>query len=401
MHPRRVSAFVVIGLFALVHPASSRGQASPSTNEVFHSFDRVLPLEEKGETSAGVSVGDLNGDGFPDIVLGKGRHWPLHSRVLLNDGKGGFIASNLGTAPHRTYSAALADVNRDGALDIVVSSDSPDRKLVYLNDGKGRFTEAGTFGKPNWPTRYVTLADLNGDGYPDIVVANRGSFPQLENGKPGEGPKVPAASFVCFNDGKGRFPNFEALPTESATSIVAADLDGDGAIDLFVPHRDGGQSIILWNDGKGHFPTSTKVGPAAAWIRMGAAGDFDGNGRLDLAYTDERTEGAFVIYNLGGRQFGEPERLPGPPRFPYALAIADLNRDGRPDIVVGYVETPGSIYFNTGPHRFHEVRWNDGKGTVYGMAFADFNGDGWPDIVAARSDAPNAIWFSGELGPGR
>lgn len=384
---------------ALLLTTGCRRHAPTSAN--FRSFDRVLLLEQKGETSAGVSVGDLNGDGLPDIVLGKGRHWPLYNRVLLNDGKGGFIASNLGTAPDRTYSAALADIDRDGDLDIIVSNDAPDHKLVYLNDGKGHFTEAGTFGSPNWPTRYVTLADLNGDGYPDIVAANRGDYPDLVDGKPGPGPHVPTPSFVCLNDGKGHFPACEALPTESATSIVAADLDGDGAIDLFVPHRDGGQSIILWNDGKGHFPTSTKVGPAAAWIRMGAAGDFDGDGRLDLAYIDEQKRAAYVIYNRGRRQFGEPERLPGPPRPPYALAVTDLNRDGRPDIVVGYVEMPGSVYYNTGPHSFHEIRWNDGKGTVYGFAFADFNGDGWPDIVAARSDAPNAIWFSTKPMPGR
>jgi hypothetical protein len=134
---------------------------------------------------------------------------------------------------------------------------------------------------------------------------------------------------------------------------------------------------------------------------MGAAGDFDGDGRPDLAFIDGQKQAAFVIYNRGRRQFGEPERLPGPPRPPYALAVTDLNHDGRPDIVVGYVETPGSVYFNTAPHNFHEVRWNDGKGTVYGLAFADFNGDGWPDIVAARSDAPNAIWFSTEPMPGR
>ncbi len=212
------------------------------------------------------------------------------------------------------------------------------------------------FGSPDWTTRYVTLADLNGDGYPDIVAANRGDYPDLVDGKPGKGRHVPTPSYVCLNDGKGRFPACEALPTESATSIVAADFDGDGALDLFVPHRDG---------------------------------------RPDLAIIDERLMGAFVIFNRGGRQFGEPVRLPGPERPPYCVAIADLNRDKRPDIIVGYVEVPGSVYFNTGQGRmFHEVPWNDGKGTVYGLAFADFDRDGWPDIVAARSDAPNATWFS-------
>ncbi|MBC7806141.1 MAG: VCBS repeat-containing protein [Akkermansiaceae bacterium] len=370
-------------------------QAQTALPTLLRSFDRVLLLEEKAETSAGVSVADLNGDGYPDIVLGKGRHWPLFNRLLLNDGHGGFIASNLGKAPDRTYSAALADIDRDGRLDIVVSNDAPDRKLVYRNDGKGHFAEFGTFGNPKWSTRYVTLADLNGDGYPDIVAANRGDYPDSATGKPGKDPLGPIPSYVCLNDGKGHFPTCQPLPTESATSIVATDFDGDGAIDLFVPHRDGGQSIVLQNDGKGHFPTSTKVGPAKAWIRMGVAGDLDGDGRPDLAFIDERLKATFIMFNRGGRQFGEPGRLPGPERPPYCLAIADLNRDKRADIIVGYVERPGSVYFNTGQGRtFHEVTWNDGKGIVYGLTFADFDGDGWPDIVTARSDAPNGIWFS-------
>ena len=81
-------------------------QAQPASTPVLRSFDRVLLLEEKAETSAGVSVGDINGDGLPDIVLGKGRHWPMFNRVLLNDGHGGFIASNR-RAPS-PYSATLA-----------------------------------------------------------------------------------------------------------------------------------------------------------------------------------------------------------------------------------------------------------------------------------------------------
>jgi hypothetical protein len=398
------AAWTAVYGLALLTLAGCRSGVPNTPNEsgAFPHFNRVLLLEDKGETSAGVNVGDLNGDGLPDIVLGKGRHWPLFSRVLLNDGKGGFTASNLDRAPSRTYSAALADVDGDGDLDIVVSNDAPDRKTIYLNDGKGHFAEAGTFGSPIWTTRYVTLADINGDGRPDIVVANRGDYPDLVNGKPGAGPKIPTRSFVCLNDGRGHFPTCQALPgTESATSIVAADFDGDGATDLFVPHRDGGQSVVLWNDGHGHFPTATNVGAAAAWIRMGDSGDFDGDGRLDLAFIDEQKQAAFVVYNRGNRRFGPPERLPGPPRHPYALAVTDLNRDGKPDIVVGNVETPGSIYYNTGPRTFHQVPWNDGRGTVYSIAFADFNGDGWPDIVTARTDAPNAIWFSTGQGPAR
>jgi hypothetical protein len=385
---RRIFSSCIVPLL-LVIPA--HGQVPQASKPPLRSFERVVLLEDKGETSAGVNVGDLNGDGLLDIVLGKGRHWPLFNRVLLNVGKGRFSATNLGTAPDRTYSAALADIDGDGDLDIIVSNDSPDRKLIYKNDGKGNFTGAGSFGDPNWSTRYVTLADVNGDRFPDIVAANRGG-----------GPKDPAPSFVCINDQKGNFPHCDPLPTESATSIIAADFDGDGALDLFVPHRDGGQSILLWNDGKGRFPVITKVGQATAWVRMGAAGDFDGDGRLDLAIIDERQKASFVIFNRGGREFAEPIQLPGPPRAPYALAVADLNRDGRPDIVVGYVELPGSVYFNGRQGRtFHEVSWNDGKGTVYGLAFADFDRDGWPDIVAARSEASNGIWFSTKPRPGR
>jgi hypothetical protein len=347
-------------------------------------YDRVRLLEEKGETSAGVSIGDLNGDGRLDLVLAKGRHWPLHDRVLLNDGKGGYDASNLGSMPDRTYSAALADVDLDGDLDIVSSNDAPDRKLIYKNNGRGTFTESSTFGEKTWSTRYVTLADLNGDRYVDIVAANRSG-----------GPNAPAPSFVCFNDGKGSFPSCDPLPvTESATSIVAADFDGDGAIDLFVPHRDGGQSMLLWNDGKGHFARSSKVGPAKTWARIAAAADLNGDGRLDLVYIEERKKATFIQYSESKGTFGEPIQLPGAAKVPYALAVGDLNRDGRPDIVVGFVQSRGAVYFNQGKgSAFDEVPWNDGKGAVYGMVFSDVDGDGTMDIIAARSDAPNGIWY--------
>ena len=348
------------------------------------SFDRVLLLEDKGETSASASIADLNGDGFLDIVLAKGRHWPLHNRVLLNDGKGKFTASNLGDTPDRTYSAAVADIDGDGKLDMIVSNDRPDRKLVYKGDGKGGFKVTGTFGDPAWSTRYVTLADLNNDGFPDVIVANRN----------GGAKAMPQPSFICMNNGKGEFPACTPLPTESATIIVAADFDGDGAVDLFVPHRDGGRGMIFWNDGKGTFSKFTPFGPAVSNTRAAAAGDVNGDGRPDIVVGGE--EGGVTLYlNNGKRRFSEPIPLSNSKQGTYSVVIADMNRDGKKDIVVGNVEAPGSVFYNTGSLKsFHEVRWNDGKGSVYGLAIGDLDGDGWPDIVTARTGAPNAVWFS-------
>lgn len=372
---------VVLVLALLASPVA------PGQGPALRSFDRQLLLEMTSETSASVSLGDIYGDGHLDIVLAKGRHWPLNNILLRNDGKGRFTSAVLGDAPDRTYTAALADLDGDGHLDIVVSNDRPDRKLVYLNDGKGRFRVGGTFGQPEWSTRYVTVADLNADRRPDLIVANRSS-----------NPANPRPSFVCLNDGTGGFSSCSPLATESATIIVASDLDGDGHVDLFVPHRDGGQNLIFWNDGTGRFTEApSKAGPEHSSIRAAEAADINGDGLLDLIAGDERT-GMFIY--LGGRHrtFDAPVPLGAGSGAPYAIAVADLDRNGRPDIVVGRQEARGSVFFNLGGGRVPQCReepWNDGKGSVYGVAIGDLDGDGWPDIAAARSDAPNAVWFNG------
>src|SRR5579859_1692383 len=161
-----------------LHTDSVLAQASADQSFPLRTFERSLTLE-KAEYAGGVSVGDLNGDGWPDIVLANGRHWPVHSRVLLNDGHGHFIGSNLSESPARSFCAVLADIDGDGDLDIIMGNDKPDRKTIFKNDGKGKFTPAGSWGEATWPTRFVTVGDLNGDGFPDIVAANAGASAPL------------------------------------------------------------------------------------------------------------------------------------------------------------------------------------------------------------------------------
>ena len=346
-------------------------------------FDRVLLLETTSETSANVSIGDLNGDGKLDIVLVKGRHWPLVDRVLLGDGTGHFgPAYDLGAASDRSYSGHLADLDRDGDLDVVISNDEPDPKRVYLNDGKGHFHVGSTFGRPEWPTRNATVVDLNGDGLPDIVVANRG-------GKN-------TANDICFNRGQGQFDaDCVAFSDYPATTITAADFNRDGLIDLAVPHRDGGQSRVYLAGPKGTFSASHTIpfGPSDATIRMAETADLDGDGLMDLVAIDERI-GTRLYFGQRGGSFSAGVPVGDPKVSPYALLVGDVNGDRKPDIIVGNIGARSVVHFNDGSGRaFRSVAFGDGKGTVYGFAIADANGDGVTDIAAARSEAPNVLYF--------
>src|SRR6187455_548765 len=286
----------VLTVWVMTDMRATRGSSALPT------FKTVVNLEPTSEDSANVSMGDLDGDGDLDLVLAKGRHEPLVDRVLLNDGKAGFVASDLGPKADRTYTAALADLDGDGDLDVITSNDTPDDKLVYLNDGKGRFSIAGTWGAGAWSTRNAAVVDLNGDGRPDVVAANR-----------------PGPSYVCLNEGGGRFASgCIPIPAESATSIVPADFDKDGFVDLAVPSRDGGQSRIYFNDGKAGFARTAPFGPPNAAARVGAAADFDGDGWIDLAMGDEAAASLVVYMNdrKGGLVAGF--RVVDKARVPYA-----------------------------------------------------------------------------------
>ncbi|MEC7740531.1 MAG: VCBS repeat-containing protein, partial [Gemmatimonadota bacterium] len=249
--------------------------------------------------------------------------------------------------------------------------------------GTGHFEMTGTFGDPSWPTRNVTVIDLTGDRRPDIVVANRGGAPRG------------TANYICPNDGEGYFSTCTELSAQSATTIGAGDLTGDGHIDLVVPHRDGGQSFVYVNDGKGNFEINVPLGPAESATRAIALGDVNGNGRLDIVVGNDQEGGVLLYVNHGDLVFEGPLPLGTPSDLVYSIAIADLDQDDDNDIVLGTVEAPSAVLVNSGDGMsFSVMQFGDSEGAVYGLAIGDVNGDGLPDIVAARSGAPNMLYLN-------
>jgi len=350
----------------------------------FPDFDQYLLLETTSDTTANVSFGDFDGDGHLDILLVKGRHWPIVDRVLLGDGLGGIRkAYDLGKISDRSYAGGLADFNGDGFLDIAVSNDAPDRKLLYFNDGKGNFNIGSEFGLPRWPTRNLSIADINKDGLPDLILANRGDLSSTSN-------------YICLNLGNGQF-NADCIPFAPypATTISPADFNKDGFIDLVVPHRDGGQSYVYLGSSDIAFSDSRRIpfGSSHAAMRMAEVADFNADSLLDIVTIDE-TKGVNLYFGQKDQTFSAAISLADSQVVPYALAIADLNNDGKIDIIVGHIEAPSTVFFNDGTGRnFKSVSFGDSKGSVYGFAVGDFNEDGTPDVAAARSDAPNVLYF--------
>lgn len=255
-----------------------------------------LPRRSQGNALA---IGDVNGDGLPDIVIGNsseprpGEAKPDPQDFLwINDRArpGHFVGTTSTGLPRDREDAqgiALADLDGDGDLDMVVANESPPNRL-FLNDGAGRFMDASDRLELKVPleTREVHVFDANGDDRPDILFLNLTS-----NNK---GWDKDPQSRLLVNDGHGRFRDETGtrLPKHRFSSWggTVLDINRDGAPDLligaidvpgFVPRQ-----VRAWvNDGRGHFTDRTAtVMPAQTVGRSWgmATGDLDGDGKADV-----------------------------------------------------------------------------------------------------------------------
>lgn len=299
-------------------------------------LSRVQHLSSGGIGPHSVQVGDLNGDGAPDIVVANAG-WEFPARpgnfaVYLSAGSGAL-------APVVTYPFYAPDLVRfgqfdaDGKLDLVVSR--PGVSLVFLNRGDGTF---GSGISPVSPL--LTVADFNADGYTDLVTSYFDGSVQVQ---------------LCNGDGSFAAPVAYYTPSSDwlIRGITAADLDGDDDVDLAVMSANnslmglGGLDAsaehdfelrVFLNRGDGTFVLPPVLKTADVPVGTNpvdlTAGDFDGDGLRDLAAAaSAQWASALMLFNDGAGAFDVPV-LVGPSGGAQRCSAIDLNDDGRTDLAL-------------------------------------------------------------------
>jgi Bacterial Ig-like domain (group 3)/FG-GAP-like repeat len=380
--------------------------SAPSEPIVFLFFPpRIFDIG--GVYSTWLDVGDVNGDGKQDVVAiscvvepGCGAHSQVG--VLLGNGDATLqTAVTYETGGFLAQSAALADLNGDGRLDIVVANCGTEFNCfgnasvgVLLGNGDGTFRPVVTYDVGRRRAYALAVADVNRDGRPDVAVATGGCpSPNCYN---------PAAVVVLLGNGDGSFQPPVSYDTgaasysSAATAVAAADLDGDDKIDLVVtncnPGRsycDGNASVaILPGNGDGTFRTAITYFSGGTGASTVAVVDLNGDAMPDLLIGNSGTGTVGVLLGKGNLSFAPAATYNGIGQFSiygaFSVTVADVNGDGKFDLVVG---TDGvGVLLGNGDGTFGGItNYDPGSGGELATV-ADMNSDGRPDLIALRHE---------------
>jgi len=379
-------------------------------------FHAVVSYGSGGGNTFSVAVGDVNGDGKPDVVATNdcvnGTCTNGAVGVLLGNGDGTFQAAvTYGTGGFNPDAVALADVNGDGKPDLLVANFCLDSSCgtlgiigVLLGNGDGTFQTAISYGSSGYFPLSLLVGEVNGDGRPDLLVANfcRDSF-CATNGTVG----------VLTGNGDGTFQAARAYQSgwSAADSLAVGDVNGDGQLDLVATHltadssgaTSGTVGVLLGNH-DGTFQTAETYDSAGFGTDSVALGDVNGDGKPDLVVANScgtdplcANGSVQVLIGNGDGTFQTAASYSSGGYFAYTVAVADVNGDGKPDLLVANncaqrpcFGTDGivSVLLGNGDGSFQApVTYDSGAPGTVSAVVADVNGDGKVDLLVANGCA--------------
>jgi hypothetical protein len=318
-----------------------------------------------------IAVGDFNHDGKLDLAVASSCCPSGGISILLGRGDGTFLPAVDYPAGASPISIAAADFNHDGNLDLAVASQSG-YIGVLLGNGDGTFQRAMQSPPVQTFEQFVTVGDFNGDGKPDLLALS------LNN---------PCKCIsVLLGNGDGTFQDAVITqPSFPVQTLGVGDFNHDGKLDLATAGTFGASSSvnILLGNGNGTFKDGASY-PGETSPQAIAVGDFSGDHNLDLAVSNLEGVGISVMLGNGDGTF--QKAVDYPVEFPVYVTAADLNGDGKLDLIVVkslLVSTGITIFMGNGdgtfqPGTFYPV----GRDGEY-VGVGDFNGDGEPDLALA------------------
>jgi hypothetical protein len=329
-----------------------------------------LPIPVSGVS--GIVAADLDVDGDIDLVTASNLGNPLIAgvTVLLGDGTGEFPALVREAAGSRNSALVAADWNLDGIPDLAVSNFNDDDVSILIGVGTGSFLASGELPVGDQPVALLAV-DLDGDGARDLVAANF-----LDH---------TVTVFRSLGTGAFDVPLTVATGSERPRGLAGGDFDEDGRMDVVVAHSNLFNMGLLLGDGAGGLAAAgtfeTLAIPSAV-----AVADLDGDGHLDAAVACTGSGflslGVTVLFGDGAGGFPRRLDLPVSPA-PEAIVAGDVDGDGDPDLVVGFLGEV-AVLLGDGEGSFFPAAILAAGNDVASLVLVDLDGDGWLDVATGN-----------------